>query len=190
METRNGDSYEGTGMSGFSWVGQLFRSRRKARGLRIVEVARQAGLRDSAKPLRQIDELERKGLAPIDLVKTLCTFFGVELQAIREMWELDEEDRRRLRWDAAGGHPYFVVRWMPSVYQRKAVPAGLDRERLIKWAQTFVREELKDRRGCLVLSPEETVWFKEDGAHFISHDGFVPYTSVRGKRFMFAETKT
>ncbi len=171
---------------GFPRVGQLFRSRRSEHRLRIVEVARLAGLRDTAKSLRTLDQLERGGQGPLDLIKVLCGFYGIDLNAVREAWQLDEEDRKRFRWEAAGGRPYLLVKVIPAVYQRREVPAGLDRERAMAWAQAALKGRGHVMAGTLVLGASEAIWFREDGSFFVSDNGAVPYSSVRGRSFTFA----
>ena len=44
------------------------------------------------------------------------------------------------------------------------------------------------RAGTLVLSPDEAIWYRENGTFFLSDNGAVPYSSVGGKRFTFAAT--
>lgn len=169
-------------------VGEMFRSARVARGFRIIEVARLAGLPQKAKSFRNIDRLEREGQGPTDLVRSLATFFAIDLGAVVEAWRLDEADRRRFRWEATGGRPYLVLRLLPGVYLQTAMPEGLDREEAINWARTVLQERWEGRlRGCVVLSPDEVAWLKEDGSCRITHDVLPPWMSLKGKPFIFAE---
>ncbi|HQR65843.1 MAG TPA: helix-turn-helix transcriptional regulator [Thermoanaerobaculia bacterium] len=172
---------------GSSRVGHFFRSARKSRGLRIVEVARLAGLGDKARVLRRIDRLEREGLAPVDLVRTLCQFFGIEIQDVREAWKLDEEDRIEAGWQSCGGRPFFIVRFMASVYGHIPVPEGLDRDGLIGWSRSLLGEKWGGRlKGCLNFR-DEVVWFEPSGTFKVTCDTASPSTSVRGKRFILRE---
>src|ERR1035437_10266557 len=171
---------------GFPRVGEMFRSCRSERRLRIVEVARLAGLRDTPKVLRNIDAMEREGQGFLDLIETLCAFYGIDLGAVREAWQLDEADRKRFRWEAAGARPYLVVKIIPAVYMRKDVPEGLDRESAIKLAQATLKERGHVMAGTLVLGASEAIWFRENGTFFTSSNGMAPYSSVRGRRFTFA----
>ncbi len=182
------ESHDGTDTIDFPRLGHLFRSRRLARRLRIVELARQAGLRDNARVLRQIDRLEKHGLAPLHLVESLCAFFRIELQEARKAWKLDEADRKRLRWESTGGRPYIVVRFMASVYRQSRVPEGLEGPDAIRWAQAYLRDRWESRfLGCVVLSPDEIAWFQKDGTCQLSRDIAPPSISVRGRRFMFTD---
>jgi hypothetical protein len=107
---------------------------------------------------------------------------------VGEAWKLDEAYRKRLRWEADGGRPYLVMRFMPSVYRRSHVPEGLEGKTAIEWAQAVLRERWEGRfKGCLVLSPDEIAWLSEDGAYHFSRDILPHSMSVRGKRFMFKE---
>ncbi len=169
-------------------VAEIFRSARVSRGLRVVEAARLAGMRDTPKVLRHIERLETGGLAPLHVVRSLCAFFGIDLQEVREAWKLDETERKRRAWESAGGQPYLVIRFMPSVYRQSSAPEGLDRKKLIAWARSVLTERWKGHfEGCLVLSPYEIAWFGRSGGYEIRSDVPAPSMSIRGKRFMFTE---
>lgn len=179
---------DGTATLKFPRVGHLFRSRRVARHLRIVELARMAGLGDKARVLRHIDRLEQHGFAPIYVVRSLCAFFGIDLQDVREARKLDEADRKRLQWESTGGRPYLVVRFMAAVYRKSKVPDGLEGSSAIEWAQSVLSDRWRGRfKGCLVLSPDEIAWFEEDVTYRLRRDLPLPSMSTRGKRFMFTE---
>ena len=183
-----GESPDGTGTLDFPRVGHLFRSNRVARHLRIVDLARQAGLRDIAKVLRQIDRLENDGLGPLHLVESLCAFFRIDLQEARKAWKLDEADRKRLQWESTGGRPYIVVRFMASVYRQSPVPEGLEGSAAIEWGRAHLRDRWGGKfRGCVVLSPDEIAWIEEDGSYSVRSDFPPPSMSVRGRRFMFTD---
>ena len=187
-ESSSGEHVDGRDTLDFPRVGHLFQSRRAARHLRIVEVARLAGLRDKARVLRQIDRLEKDGLAPRHLVESLCAFFRIDLQEVREAWRLDEADRKRLQWESTGARPYLVVRFMASVYRQSPVPEGLEGPGAIRWAQAHLRDRWNSRfQGCVVLSPDEVAWFQRDGTYQLSRDIPPPSMSVRGRRFIFTD---
>jgi transcriptional regulator with XRE-family HTH domain len=75
----------------YSHLGQYIRSRREAAQLRIVEVARRAGLGEKAKILRQIENLEKTGQAEAELLQKAAAALQLDAQEIEEAHLRDAE---------------------------------------------------------------------------------------------------
>lgn len=116
-----------------SHLGSYITDRRKAAGLRIVEVARLAELGKRAKALRLIELLEKTGQSPrADLFEKVSRVLQLDPQLVDAARQRDREDYHR--WLDEPVPMTMAVRLIPGFYIGEDVPGGLSEEEARAWA--------------------------------------------------------
>ncbi|KKM91323.1 hypothetical protein LCGC14_1229640 [marine sediment metagenome] len=145
-----------------SALGNHFRKSRLEKGLRIVELARQAGYRNVTKGCRRVEAFENTGRAKGDLISKLANALEIEDTVIAELLEAD-----RRAWEEWADmknqpQPYIVVRLLAAIYSELPLPDNVTTR---EDAEAFASQIAAKRRMqvCLVWNRKITVWFDRDG---------------------------
>ncbi len=147
-----------------NYLGNFFRDRRDEFGLTLGELARTLGYRNVTRGVRRIFHLEREGTIKEDLLIKLAEALGIELPTVERL--IDEDHKEHLRqwelWVNESQPMFLVVKLMPAVYSKKALPPEVTTpEQAEAWACEFARQHRL--RVCLVLSRRLSVWIDADG---------------------------
>lgn len=164
-----------------SHLGDYLRSRREAAGLRIVDVARIAGLKDSPKMLRRLEGLERTGTTSPEVPEAVMAVLDLDPSELEVTHQQDIAAYER--WLDEPIQMELTVRMMPAVYVTQKVPEDLDRPQAIAWALEHARQQPRFK-SCLRLSRQERVWISEGGSSYsvetIGHgDADQPYMRLK-----------
>jgi transcriptional regulator with XRE-family HTH domain len=103
-----------------------FREQRDKRGLGLGQLARLIGCRNVSKGSNRIARLEREEAVPADLLLKLAGALGIDLPTAEDLLEQDHQERLR-GWEQWVSQPVpmrLVVRYLPAVYGRVALPEG------------------------------------------------------------------
>jgi transcriptional regulator with XRE-family HTH domain len=145
-------------------LGDYFRERRQQRGLSLGQLARLLGYRNVSKGSNRIARLEREGAVTPDLLLRLAGVLGIDLGTIEDLTERDRQERLR-EWEEWVNEPVpmrLIVRYMPAVYGRVALPEGATTpEQAEAFACAYAREH--GLRVCLAVSRRLSVWVGKDG---------------------------
>jgi transcriptional regulator with XRE-family HTH domain len=145
-------------------LGDYFKEQRDKRGLSLGQLARLLGYRNVSKGSNRIARLEREGAASEDLLLHLAEALGIDLATVERLLERDRQERLR-EWEEWVNEPVpmrLIVRYLPAVYGRVALPEGVTTpEQAEKFARAYARQH--GRRVCLALSRRLSVWINKEG---------------------------
>lgn len=168
-------------------LSQHFRDARIAAGLKPGQLASRAGLGTGDTGGSIVSRFEREGEHVLSdrLLLQLASALGIPPD---EVELLESEDRRRVRaeWDAWSREPVppsFLVRMMPSMWHRVALPEGLvARDQILDWVQGAGRWAPYLR--CICWSRRNATYIRADGTMYevdasFNEDGPGPGMSLR-----------
>jgi transcriptional regulator with XRE-family HTH domain len=116
-------------------LGGYFKERRGKRGLGLGQLARLLGYRNVSKGSNRIARFERGGAVTEDLLLRLAEALGIDLATVEGLLEEDRQERLR-EWEAWVNEPVpmrLIVRYMPAVYGRVALPEGVTTPEQAEW---------------------------------------------------------
>ncbi len=169
-----------------------FEAQRLAKGLKPSQLARLAGCSNILKNGNRIRQFELTGQISQELFARIASALAVDPTTVER---LVEQDRREffdawLKWVNEPITPYLVIRLIPAVYFRRAVPPSMTTMAEAEaWASMVAREERK--RCCLVWSRRVSCWFSEKDGGLYARTEAVPGESneprmrIGGKAFTF-----
>lgn len=173
-------------------LSSYFHDQRLRLGLSLGQAAAVIGFQNLSKGSNRIQNFERTGIASSSLTRSLADVLQIDEETIDLLNDQDREEQIR-RWDKWADEPtpmHLIVRWIPSVYCRKPLPAEVQTP---AEAEQFASQFAKDqgKKVWLALNRRQTVAFKEDGS--ISRrteatpfgGGGLPFSEVGGKRIVF-----
>jgi hypothetical protein len=141
-----------------------FAERRLTRGLKPGQLARLAGCANVQKNGGRIRAFELSGRIGRELFERVARALEIDRATIER---LVEQDRREffeewLAWVNVPIQPYLVIRLIPAVYSKRAVPSRITSlDEAEAWASSVAVE--CRRRCCLVWSRKLSSWFDEIG---------------------------
>jgi len=141
-------------------TGRLIATTRKKRRLTPQRLARELGWRNLEKGARKILALERAEATDDELLERIVTFLDISPEARAEAERLDAE--RLLQILATPVEPEMLMRLMPAVYKRVAIPPETrSEESLVALARENARQ--CKRNVWLQLPNRVTLWLDETG---------------------------
>ncbi len=143
-----------------SHLGNLFERARGGLGLRIVDVARQAGYANLNKGIRRYANIEDgDDVFPSKIVyQRFATVLGLDELAILAAMVDDFEELDR------PVPPRLVIRVTPCFHQQRSLPPDCSRQEAEAIAVDVARKE--NRKVCLVLSRLRALYIEPDGKRF------------------------
>jgi transcriptional regulator with XRE-family HTH domain len=173
-------------------LGTYFRERRQQRGLSLGQLARLLGCRNVSKGSNRIARL-RQGAVKEGLLLHLAEALGIDLPTVEGLLEQDHQERLR-GWEEWVSQPVpmrLIVRYLPAVYGRVALPEGATTpEEAEQFACDYARRP--GRRVCLAVSRRLSVWINKDGRVAARTEATpdgpnVPYMGFKrsAKKFLF-----
>ena len=175
-------------------VSRFFRQRRQALDLSLGELARRLGYQNVAKGANRIQRFEQEAEIPPDLFDKLTEALGITPAEIHDCVERDRAEWNE--WADEPIEPHLVVRAIPGVYIRKAIPSDLhhDREAMEQFASEFLQQG-PFTGAYLVLSRRNHVLFDREGRRAgvwgnTFERSFYPSMSLGrgGARFLFGSS--
>jgi len=170
-----------------------FEAQRLAKGLKPSQLARLAGCTNILKNGNRIRQFEMTGQISQELFTRIASALAVDPTTVER---LVEQDRREffdawLKWVNEPITPYLVIRLIPAVYCKRAVPPSMTTMAEAEaWASLVAREERK--RCCLVWSRRISCWFDQDGSLYARTEAVpgelnLPWMRIGGKTFTLGQ---
>jgi hypothetical protein len=169
-------------------LSRFFRQRREACAIGLGELACRCGYRNISKGANRIQRFEATGeIAPTLFIK-LASALDITPFEIDGCLDQDRAEwKRRARQPI---EPHLVIRYLPAVYARHAIPADLHTDRIGMESFAAANAAAKRKQVALVLSRIKRIWFDQDGIFAgITEDtfekSFGPYLKIGGRHFLF-----